>query len=110
MTAGRSTYFRWASGLAIGLLVAGVGLAAALAATYREQDAGFPILFFAMIYVGIAVPVCFASAVLAGLSLSKGEGRRNGALVLLIATGSVVWIFKWVPFQFAQKLVETFLQ
>lgn len=109
-TAVRPKFFRWAAGLSMGLLIVGIVLAVALVATYRERDAGLPILFFGMVYVVIALPVCLASAVLAGLSLKKGEGRSNGALAILIVMGAILWIFRWAPFRFTQALIEGYLQ
>ena len=61
-------------------------------------------------YVVLAVPICFASAVLAGLSLSKGEDHRKAAIAILIVMGSITWIFKAAPFLFLKALMEGYLQ
>jgi hypothetical protein len=103
-------YFRWAARLSIGLLIAGVTLGIALAATYSDANAGLPVLFFGAIYVVLSVPICFASAVLAGLSLSKGEDHRKAAIAILIVMGWITWMFKAAPFQFTKSLIEGYLQ
>jgi hypothetical protein len=103
-------FFRWAVRLSIGLLVGGVILAISLAATYSNASAGLPILFFSAVYAVLAVPICLASAVLAGLSLSKGENHRKAAIAILIVMGSIAWIFKFAPFLFVKALIEGYLQ
>ncbi len=105
-----SRFFRWAAGLAIGLLIVGVVLAIALAATYSDANAGLPMLFFGAIYVALAVPICFASAVLAGLSLSRGEGHRRKAIAILCVMAAITWTFKAAPFVFIKSLIEGYLQ
>ena len=106
----RAPFFRWAVRLSVGLLIAGVIVAIAITGTYSEANAGLPLLFFGMVFVVFSVPIAFASAVLAALSLSKGEDHRRTAIGILIVMGGIAWTFKAMPFQFAKALIEGYLQ
>ena len=103
-------FFRWAARLAAGLAIGGIVLVIALLATYGTANGGLPILFFTVLYVTLSVPICAASALLAGMSLSKGENHRRGATVILIVMGLIALTFRTAPFHLARSLIEGYLQ
>ena len=107
---GGARLFRWAARLAAGIVIGAIVVLIALFLIFGSEDGGAPILFFTFIYVVIAVPICLASAVLAGMSLAKGEARRGPAIAILIVMGWVAWTFKAAPFRLADSLIEGYLQ
>jgi hypothetical protein len=103
-------FFRWAARLAAGLVIGAIVLLIALLALYGGADRGTALLLFGFFYVVLAVPICFASALLAGISISKGEPHRRGAIVILIVMGFITWTLKAAPFRLADSLIEGYLQ
>jgi len=103
-------FFRWAARLTAGLVISGIVLVIALFATFGTKDGGLPVLFFTALYVMLSVPICFAIALLAGVSLSKGEAHRRWAIAILIVMGLIAWTLRAAPFRLVDSLIEGYFQ